>query len=254
MSVSVVIPNYNHGDTLELAIVSAYSQAPLEVVVIDDASTDSSVEIARQWEALSSGKVRVVANATKAANWQEAMAREFKSLRGETVVFCAADDMLLPGMVAHASRHAAAPVMFADYVGLLGRQTMVPVSQGVTSETTLTADEVRQRIRSGANATETGIASAMNRTHLEWLASMRFWRLGPFGDSIGYAAVAALHGAVYLPGAGAAIRMHPQSYGRTAAASDERRLHYTAEAADFLRTAGVDDETARRLIEKRCHA
>ena len=254
MSVSVVIPNHNHGATLELAIVSAYCQSPLEVVVIDDASTDDSVEIARQWEAISAGRVRLVANATKADNWQEAMAREFPNLRGETVVFCAADDMLLPGMVAHARKHASAPVMFTDYVCLIGRRMLASVNQDVPAEVVLTADEVRQRIRGQGNATETGIGSAIYTRHLQWLASLQFWRLGPFGDSIGYAAVAALNGAVYVPGSGAAIRISPQSYGRTAAASDEQRQHYTAEAASFLREAGVDDETAGRLIEKRSHA
>ena len=252
MSVSVVIPNHNHGETLELAIVSAYCQGPLEVVVIDDASTDGSVNIARQWQSISSGGVRLVSNTTKADNWQEAMAREFPALRGETVVFCAADDMLLPGMIAHAREHAAAPVVFTDYHCLDGRQLLPGVSQSVTETTKLTDDEVRQRIRSNTNATETGIGSAIHLKHLEWLASLQFWRCGPFGDAIGYAAVAALHGAVYLPGSGAAIRVNPQSYGRAMAADDEQRRHYKAESIAFLRKAGVDDETARRLIEKRC--
>ena len=252
MSVSVVIPNHNHGETLELAIVSAYCQGPLEVVVIDDASTDGSVEIARQWQSISAGVVRLVANTTKADNWQEAVAREFPTLRGETVVFCAADDMLLPGMIYHARAHAAAPVVFADYHCLYGRQLLHSVSQSVPGTTMLTAEQVRHRIRSTSNATETGIGSAIHRTHLEWLASLQFWRCGPFGDSIGYAAVAALHGAVYLPGSGAAIRVNLQSYGRATAADDDRRRHYAAESVAFLREAGVDDETSRRLIEKRC--
>jgi glycosyltransferase involved in cell wall biosynthesis len=252
VSVSVVIPNHNHGETLELAIVSAYSQGPLEVVVIDDASTDGSVEIARQWQSISAGSVRLVANATKADNWQEAMAREFPALRGETVVFCAADDMLLPGMIAHAQEFCSAPVMFTDYQCLDGRTLLPSVSQGVTEISKLTADEVRQRIRSNTNPTETGIGSAIHRTQLEWLASLHFWRCGPFGDAIGYAAVAALHGAVYVPGAGAAIRVNAQSYGRAITANDDQRRHYEGESVAFLKQAGVDDETTSRLIQKRC--
>jgi len=44
--VSVYIPNRNHAATLGAAIYSAASQSPVEVAVIDDASTDDSMAVA----------------------------------------------------------------------------------------------------------------------------------------------------------------------------------------------------------------
>jgi glycosyltransferase involved in cell wall biosynthesis len=253
VSVSVVIPNRNYGATLERAIVSAFCQAPLEVVVVDDASTDNSCDIARHWEQLSRGVVRLVANRQKADNWQEAMAAVFHELAGDTVVCCASDDTLLPNMIHAADSFSGSPVVFAEYhvcYPELGH--MHSVSHGIGSTVTLTAEQVRGRIRGNGNATETGIGSAMRRDLLLWTASLRFWRCGPFGDSISYAAVAALHGATYVAGAGAAITSRPTTYGRATASDDEQLRHYTEESRLFLKDAGVDEETARRLMEKRC--
>lgn len=253
MTVSVVIPNRNYGSTLERAIVSAYCQGPLEVVVVDDASTDNSCDIACHWQQVSQGVVRLVANRQKADNWQEGMAAVFGELTGDTVVLCASDDVLMPHMVEAAELFAAEPVVFTEY-HVCGPEagSMHSVRHDIGDAVSLTAEQVRERIRSNGNATETGIGSAMRRDLLQWTASLRFWRCGPFGDSISYAAVAALHGATYVPGAGAVITASPATYGRTAAAGEEQRLHYTRESRAFLADAGVDDETSRRLIEKRC--
>jgi glycosyltransferase involved in cell wall biosynthesis len=48
--VSVVIPNYNYGNSIGLCIDAALQQtyAPLEVIVVDDHSTDDSLQIARR--------------------------------------------------------------------------------------------------------------------------------------------------------------------------------------------------------------
>ncbi|MFJ4787649.1 glycosyltransferase family 2 protein [Streptomyces sp. NPDC088794] len=48
-TVSVIIPNYNYEKTLRACLESVYAQtlAPLDVVVVDDASTDGSREVVR---------------------------------------------------------------------------------------------------------------------------------------------------------------------------------------------------------------
>ncbi|MEV7802898.1 glycosyltransferase [Microbispora sp. NPDC088329] len=47
--VSVVIPNYNYGDVLELCLRSVLEQtySPIEIILVDDCSTDHSVRVAR---------------------------------------------------------------------------------------------------------------------------------------------------------------------------------------------------------------
>lgn len=69
MSVTVFIPNRNMEQTLGAAIESACRQNPLEVVVIDDASTDGSLyvveELSARYEML-----RLVSRTEKSACWQ----------------------------------------------------------------------------------------------------------------------------------------------------------------------------------------
>lgn len=50
--ISIIIPSYNQSDYLAEAIESAYNQTvpPHEIIVVDDGSTDNSLEIAKRYE------------------------------------------------------------------------------------------------------------------------------------------------------------------------------------------------------------
>lgn len=98
--VSIVIDNYNYGCYLAEAIDSALAQAasgvPVEVIVVDDGSTDDSrAVIARYGE-------RVIpifkANGGQASAFNAGFARA----RGDAIVFLDADDVLLSGACARA--------------------------------------------------------------------------------------------------------------------------------------------------------
>lgn len=94
-TVSVVIPCYNGAAFLGEAIRSALDQspAPLEVIVVDDGSTDGSAAIAR---AFSEVEVIEQPNAGVSVARNTGLARA----RGDHVVFLDADDILLPGALA----------------------------------------------------------------------------------------------------------------------------------------------------------
>lgn len=96
-SISVVIPNYNHGHCLAGAIDSALGQSrpAIEIIVIDDASTDDSVAIAQEYVTRDSG-VRLVARAANRGVIENVNAI-LPELRGTHAVFLAADDQLKPG-------------------------------------------------------------------------------------------------------------------------------------------------------------
>src|SRR4051812_2492768 len=51
-SISIVVPNYNSGATLEATLVSLLNQnyPHLEILVIDGGSTDGSIEVIRKYE------------------------------------------------------------------------------------------------------------------------------------------------------------------------------------------------------------
>jgi glycosyltransferase involved in cell wall biosynthesis len=91
-TVSAIIPTYNHAGFLPGALESVFAQTccPLEVIVVDDGSTDETAEVLRVYE----GRIRVLRQANRgvaaARNAGAAMAL------GELLAFLDADDAWLP--------------------------------------------------------------------------------------------------------------------------------------------------------------
>lgn len=93
--VSVIVPTYNRRDIVGEAIQSILGQtyASIETVVVDDGSTDDTLEILRSF----GGRIRVIsqANAGPAA----ARNRGIEQSRGEILMFLDSDDLWLPTYV-----------------------------------------------------------------------------------------------------------------------------------------------------------
>ncbi|HEY2324319.1 MAG TPA: glycosyltransferase family A protein, partial [Thermoanaerobaculia bacterium] len=91
-SVSVVIPSYNYARYLGEAIDSALAQTlpPLEVIVVDDGSTDETSEVLATY----ADRIRVL----RQKNSGVAVARNsgIAAAHGEYVAFLDADDIWLP--------------------------------------------------------------------------------------------------------------------------------------------------------------
>jgi glycosyltransferase involved in cell wall biosynthesis len=90
--VSVVIPNFNYGNYISQAIDSVLAQdyKEIEIIVVDDGSTDNSLEILRGY----GSKIILIEN----TNWGAPIARNFGLMRstGELVAYLDADDYWLP--------------------------------------------------------------------------------------------------------------------------------------------------------------
>jgi glycosyltransferase involved in cell wall biosynthesis/Tfp pilus assembly protein PilF len=93
---SVVIPNYNHGKYLSQSLDAVLAQTvqPLEIIVVDDASTDNSVEIVEMYLRKAS-HVRLLRRATN-GGVNIALNQAFLEARGEYIVSIAADDLPRP--------------------------------------------------------------------------------------------------------------------------------------------------------------
>lgn len=96
--VSIVVTSYNHAEFLPQRMESLLAQTyrPIEIIVVDDHSTDDSVEVLRRWEA--EPLVRVVAldanlGVAGASNRGAALAR------GEYLMFAECDDFDAPAHV-----------------------------------------------------------------------------------------------------------------------------------------------------------
>ena len=101
-TVSVVIPCYDYGHFLPDAVASALDQPGLdvEVIIVDDASPDGSVEVARRLAA-TEPRVRVIEherNLGHIATYNDGLA----AARGEHVTLVSADDLLTRGSLSRA--------------------------------------------------------------------------------------------------------------------------------------------------------
>jgi len=94
--VSVVITCFNYERYVALAVRSALEQQPppLEVIVVDDGSTDASARVLAAF----GSRIRVVAQANQGQI--AATNRGFAESSGELVMFLDADDLLCPGALA----------------------------------------------------------------------------------------------------------------------------------------------------------
>jgi glycosyltransferase involved in cell wall biosynthesis len=93
-SVSVIIPAFNAAAFLAEAVESALAQthAPLEIIVIDDGSTDSTAEVA--------GRLPVTFMRQENAGVSTARNRAIARSRGELIALLDADDVWLPQKLA----------------------------------------------------------------------------------------------------------------------------------------------------------
>ncbi len=94
--VSTVIPVHNRGSLLCEAVASVLAQTwrPIEIIVVDDGSTDDTLAVARALEGAHPGVLRVVSQ----SNAGPGVARQagVAECRGEFVQFLDSDDVLLP--------------------------------------------------------------------------------------------------------------------------------------------------------------
>ena len=100
MKVSVVIPAWNRANLIVSALESARQQVfrPLEIIVVDDGSTDNTVEVVKVWaskQADDALHVRCISQANQGAN--TARNRGIQESTGKYVAFLDSDDRWLPG-------------------------------------------------------------------------------------------------------------------------------------------------------------
>jgi len=96
-TLSIIIPNYNHGHCLPVAVEAILKQSaqPLEIIIIDDGSTDGSVEVIERL----ADRYQIIKFYSNPRNLGVCLTvnRGIDLARSEYVFSTAADDVILPG-------------------------------------------------------------------------------------------------------------------------------------------------------------
>ena len=104
MSISICIPSFNQSEYLEDAIESCYNQSmpALEIIVVDDGSTDNSLEIAERYMFKEFPMVESPVKVINQVNKGLASARNtgIMNAKGDYILFLDADDMLKENAIA----------------------------------------------------------------------------------------------------------------------------------------------------------
>jgi glycosyltransferase involved in cell wall biosynthesis len=93
-SISIIVPNYNGGATIDATLRSLIDQhyPRLEILVVDGASTDNSVDVIRRYEPHIAWWT-----SEKDSGQSNAINKGFARATGEIVNWLCSDDLLLPG-------------------------------------------------------------------------------------------------------------------------------------------------------------
>jgi len=153
--VSVVIPCYNYGHFLRQCVTSVTQNQPgieVEVIIVDDKSTDDSVEVALAIQA-ADDRVRVIQhdeNKRHIATYNDGL----DAATGEFVLLLSADDMVTPGALTRAAELLTAePSVGLVYGNAIHFSGDLPASrtEGKSWIVWPGVDWLRDRCRSGYN-------------------------------------------------------------------------------------------------------
>jgi glycosyltransferase involved in cell wall biosynthesis len=209
---TVVIPHYNQRDFLPRAVASVLHGEPcdLEIIVVDDGSTDGSESVLAALEATS--PLITVIRCKVNQGVVSALNTGLAAARGRYVNFLGADDLVLPNLYRPLSRalddHPAAALACSQLAivgsdgSLRGIRPLMPPSFRTEY---LDPRTICQRIK----RTDHWISSAttMFRTDLLRAAGGFDATLGVFCDIIVERILAFQHGFVYVPGIRAVFRV-----------------------------------------------
>ena len=92
---SFVVITYNHVDLIGMCLDGLLAQEvdfPVEMIVHDDASTDGTADVLREYDRRHPGRFRLLLQETNGGSAAAAMARALTAAEGEYVLFCDGDD------------------------------------------------------------------------------------------------------------------------------------------------------------------
>lgn len=248
-TLSVVIPNYNHGKYLAgcLEAILAQSRPAQEVIVVDDGSTDNSVEIleglARQHPTLKVFRNEVNRGALYTIN------RGIDLAKGDFLSLAAADDQVMPGFfeksMALLARHphaglSATTCRFRDMESGLVYHLGSTVSK---EPCFLPPDQVVEACRSGKLIVFTSTMILRREALIQagkYLPELR-WH----GDWFAYFVVACRHGVCIVPEVLAEFRVFSSGFSKKGMRNTKDQMAVLRKAVELLESDEYRDVAGR---------
>jgi glycosyltransferase involved in cell wall biosynthesis len=216
-TIAIVIPNYNDAQYLPVCLVSVLGLAerPEQIVLVDDCSTDASVELATRYLNGFPG-AQILVNAQRLGT-MGALHVGLRHVTCDYVLFLASNDHLAGEILAHAKASIArlgptglwsAMVWSADAEG--NYEQVFPSAVVVTRETALTPEEC-VRLANRLGNWFTGTTMLFHRETLQSIGGFDLEYRG-LADLFAALTVSSLKGAIFCPAPFGVMRRHDGGY------------------------------------------
>lgn len=258
MGISVVLPNYNHGKWLPRSLNALVRQEPKpsEIIIVDDGSTDDSVEIIEEFQKAYQF-IRLVRH--KANQGAEAALKTGLSIAtGDLLYFAASDDLALPGLFARATsslRTTSEAAFFCSEVAIINENDDIvgfrPIAIPRSTPAYLSPADVRLGLKTSDNwFVGTSVIYRHNR-----LAEIGYFdrSLGTLQDAIATRLLAFRHGFFFAPEILAAWRTLPDSLSSRSSLSPAENDRLLDKAVEWIRLYYPEDikENYAKLFSRR---
>ncbi|MGQ0683676.1 glycosyltransferase family 2 protein [Bradyrhizobium sp.] len=253
---TAVIPNFNHGAVLGEAIQALAEQVPGadEIVVVDDASTDNSIEVLERLS-LKYPNLRIV-QLPRNMGAISALNRGLREARGKYVYFGAADDLTLPGLfeatLAELERHPMAAFASCEVAVVdaeTGNRGARPPVRPSYAPAYLAPSDVARVLKRIDNWILTGTA-VVRRDLLVEVGGFDA-AMGSFADSFVFRRLSLKYGCCFIPQLGLIWRINATGVSRTHVADPVASMQTLDTAIESIKTDPVFPVWYAAVFERR---